>query len=127
MEVGNEMEIFITLMIYNTRQQREEGKPLLVVYYLISILTPPLTTVSNIFIRQGTNPLMFRGTVYNTFLTCLAIFYITIPTSMYIHVCYLYPDIPVQIYPPPHAYRDSYDVTIIIIGNGHGNASSNPG
>ena len=28
------MEIFIKLTKYNTRQQREEGKPLLVVYYL---------------------------------------------------------------------------------------------
>ena len=34
------MEIFITLTKYNTGQQREEGKPLLVVYYLVSILTP---------------------------------------------------------------------------------------
>ena len=30
MEVGNEMGIFITLTKYNTCQQREEGKPLLV-------------------------------------------------------------------------------------------------
>ena len=34
-EVGNEMEIFITLTKYNTLQQHEEGKPLLV-YYLIN-------------------------------------------------------------------------------------------
>ena len=32
------MEIFITLTKYNTHQRFEEGKPLLVVYYLISIL-----------------------------------------------------------------------------------------
>ena len=38
-EVGNEMEIFIALTKYNTHQRRDEGKPLLVVYYLISILT----------------------------------------------------------------------------------------
>ena len=31
MEVGNQMEIFITLTKYNTRQRSEEGKPLLVV------------------------------------------------------------------------------------------------
>ena len=37
MEVRNEMEIFITWTKYNTRQWREEGKPLLEVYYLISI------------------------------------------------------------------------------------------
>ena len=30
-EVGNEMEIFITLTKYNTQQRREKGKPLLVV------------------------------------------------------------------------------------------------
>ena len=40
-EVGNEMEIFIPLTNYNTHQQGEEGKPLLMVYYLISIFTPP--------------------------------------------------------------------------------------
>ena len=40
MVVGNEMEIFITLGKYNSRQRREEGKTLLVVYYLIGILTP---------------------------------------------------------------------------------------
>ena len=34
------MEIFIILTKYNTQQQREEGKLMLVVYYLISILTP---------------------------------------------------------------------------------------
>ena len=41
MEVGNEMEIFIALTKYNTRQQHEEGKPLLVIYYLIGKLHPP--------------------------------------------------------------------------------------
>ena len=44
-KVGNEMEIFITLTKYNTCQQGEEGKPLQMVYYLISIL-PSLTIVS---------------------------------------------------------------------------------
>ena len=34
------MEIFIILTKYNTRQWREEGKPLLVVYYLVNILLP---------------------------------------------------------------------------------------
>ena len=64
-EVGNEIEIFITLKKYNTRQQDEEGKPLLIVYNLISILTP-YTIVSNVFMRNGTYTLMFIGTVYNT-------------------------------------------------------------
>ena len=41
------MEIFITLTKYNTCQWCEEGKPLLVVYYLISMLTS-LTMMSNI-------------------------------------------------------------------------------
>ena len=40
MEVGNKMEIFITLTKYNPCQQYQEGKPLLVVYYLISTLHP---------------------------------------------------------------------------------------
>ena len=62
-EVGNEMEIFITLTKYNNRQWREKGKPLLVAYYLISILTP-LTTVFNVFMRNGTYPLMIIGTIY---------------------------------------------------------------
>ena len=44
MEFGNEIEIFITLIRYYTRQQPEEGKPPLVVYYLISILTSILQT-----------------------------------------------------------------------------------
>ena len=34
MDVGNEMEIFITLTKYYSQQQREEGKPLLGVNYL---------------------------------------------------------------------------------------------
>ena len=70
MEVGNEMEIFITLTKYNTHQQREEVNPLLIVYYLISIFTL-LTIVSNVSMRRnGTYPLMFIGTVYKTF-NCL--------------------------------------------------------
>ena len=64
MEVGNEMKIFITLTKYNTCQQREEGNPLLVVDYLVRIL-PSLTTVSNVFMRIGTYPLMLILTVYN--------------------------------------------------------------
>ena len=71
MKVGNEMEIFIILTKYNTCQRQEEGKQLLVVYYLISISTTSLTTVSNIFMRNGTNPFRIRkqfiGTVYNNF------------------------------------------------------------
>ena len=65
MKVGNEMEIFITLAKYNTCQWCEEGKPLSVVYYLISILIPHLTIVSNVFMRNGTYSLMFIGRVYN--------------------------------------------------------------
>ena len=34
MEVGNEMEIFIILVKYNTYQRHEENNPLLVVNYL---------------------------------------------------------------------------------------------
>ena len=33
--------------------------------YLVSIITPTLTIVSNIFMRNGTYPLMFTGRVYN--------------------------------------------------------------
>ena len=50
MVVGNEMEIFITLTKYNIHQQREEGKPLLAVYYLISN-PPPFTIVTDISIN----------------------------------------------------------------------------
>ena len=39
-EVGNEMEIFITLNKYNTRQQREEGTPW-IGDDLVSKNTPP--------------------------------------------------------------------------------------
>ena len=60
MEVRNEMDTFITLTKYNTCEQHEEGKQLLVVYYLISVLTV-LTIVSNIFMRNGTYPLIFIG------------------------------------------------------------------
>ena len=49
MEAGNEMEIFITLTKYNTCQRCEEGKPLLVVYYLISILTLTYKSVHHIY------------------------------------------------------------------------------
>ena len=62
-KVGNEMEIFITLTKYNTHQHHEEGKPLLVVYNLISILTP-LSIVSNIFMRNGIYSLMLISKVY---------------------------------------------------------------
>ena len=48
-QVGNEIEIFITLTKYNTCQPCEEGKPLLVVYYLISILTAPHNSVQHIY------------------------------------------------------------------------------
>ena len=53
MEVGNKIEIFKTWTKYNTCQQYEEGNPLLVVSFLISILTP-LTIVFNVFMRDGT-------------------------------------------------------------------------
>ena len=49
MEVGNEIEIFITLTKYNTCQQLEEGKPLQVVYYLVSALPPPCNSVQCIY------------------------------------------------------------------------------
>ena len=52
MEVGNEMEIFITLTKYNTQQWRGDGNPLLVVNYVAYYFL--LTTVSNIFMRNGT-------------------------------------------------------------------------
>ena len=67
MEVENEMDIFITLTKYNTRQGREEGKPLLVVYYLISMLNTNLTIESNVYMRFGTYPLLFIGTIYNQY------------------------------------------------------------
>ena len=59
-----EVENLSSINKYNTRQQREEGKPLRVVYYL-TITFIPLTIVSNIFMTNGTYPLMFIGTVYN--------------------------------------------------------------
>ena len=40
MEVENVMRIFITLTKYNSRQQHEEHKPVLVVYYFVSTLPP---------------------------------------------------------------------------------------
>ena len=52
------MEIFLILRKYNTCQRREQGKPLLVVYQHITLLT----VVSNVFM---TYPLMFIGKVYN--------------------------------------------------------------
>ena len=58
------MEIFITLSKYNTRRQREEGNPDLVVNYLVNILPTPIITVSNVFMMIGTYPLIFMGTVY---------------------------------------------------------------
>ena len=63
MEVGNEMEIFITLNKYNTHQQHEEGT-----HRLWSLLSKNilLTIVSNVFMRNGTYPLTFTGRVYNT-------------------------------------------------------------
>ena len=60
------MEIFITLTKYNTRQQREEGQPMLVVNYWSA--PSPLTIVSNVFMRNGTHPLMFPGKVCNTYI-----------------------------------------------------------
>ena len=43
------MEIFIILTKSNTRLRREEGKPLLVVYYVISILIPPHNSAKRIY------------------------------------------------------------------------------
>ena len=51
MGVGNELEIFITLKKYNTRQRREEDKALVVNYH-VSIL-PPFIIVSNVFSGIG--------------------------------------------------------------------------
>ena len=64
MEIGNEMEIFITLTKYNIHQQREEGKPLLAVYNWVSILSP-LSILSNVFMGIETYLLMLISTVYN--------------------------------------------------------------
>ena len=47
----------------------KEGKPWLVMYYLIGILPPPPTIVSNVLKRVGTYPLMFIGMVFNYGLT----------------------------------------------------------
>ena len=49
-------------MKYNTHQRREEGTR-----YLVSIL-PLLIIESNVFMRNGTYPLMFIGRVYNNLL-----------------------------------------------------------
>ena len=49
------MEIFITTMKYYTCGD-----------YLVSEIIP-LTIVSNVFMRNGTYPLMFTGRVYKTF------------------------------------------------------------
>ena len=67
-KVGNKIEIFMNLKKYNNRQRREEIKPQLLMYYLIRRLTPPpaLTIMSNVFMRNGTYPLMFIGSVYNS-------------------------------------------------------------
>ena len=62
--IGNEMEIFITLTKYNTRQRCEEGNHCSW-WRLCTFLPPPLTIVSNLFIRNGTHSLMFIGRVYN--------------------------------------------------------------
>ena len=43
------MEIFITLTKYSTQWRREEGKSLLMVYNLASILTPSYNTVQCIY------------------------------------------------------------------------------
>ena len=67
MEVGNEMETFIKLTKYNTRQWHEEGNPPLVMNYLVSLLLP-LIIVSNIFMRLETYHIMFIGMVYNNLL-----------------------------------------------------------
>ena len=47
MVIGNEMGIFITLSKYNTQRRREEGKPLLVFYYFVSILCYLSRTLPN--------------------------------------------------------------------------------
>ena len=62
MDVGKEMEIFITLTKYNIHQWCEEGKPLLMFSQHIY-----LTIVFNIFMRNGTYPLMFIGRLCNNF------------------------------------------------------------
>ena len=62
--VGNEVAIFLTLTKSNTSRRREEGKPLLMVFDLMSILTL-LIVVTNVFVSNGTYPLIFTSTVYN--------------------------------------------------------------
>ena len=49
MEVENEMQIFLTLTKCNTRQRREKGKQLLVMYYLISYIHPLHNNVQLIY------------------------------------------------------------------------------
>ena len=49
MEFGNEMEIFITLTKYSTRQLYEHGNSLLMVNYLVGILTPSYNSVRRIY------------------------------------------------------------------------------
>ena len=71
MEVGNEMEIFIALTKYYTCLQRKEGNPQLVVPYLITKFHTPLTIVSNVFMRNGTYPLMFLGRVNNNIILAI--------------------------------------------------------
>ena len=66
------MEMFIRLTKYDICQRREEGKPLLVVYYLMTILTP-LTIASNVFMRNGTYSLVYVVTAYNTY-ACMCVY-----------------------------------------------------
>ena len=66
MQAGNEMEIFITLTKYNTCPQCEEDTHCL--WWLLSehiYLPPSFTIVSNLFMRNGTYPLMFIDKAYN--------------------------------------------------------------
>ena len=66
MEVGNEIEIFITWTKYNTCQWSEEGETTAggddLVYF------HPFTIVSNVFMRSGTYSLMFIVRVYNIYI-----------------------------------------------------------
>ena len=78
------MEIFISLTKYNTRQRSEEGKQLQVVYYLISILTH-LIIVSNVFMKNGSYPLLFIGRVYNSNVAFSDLFLISIMNTFHIH------------------------------------------
>ena len=64
MKVVNEMEIFITLTICNTCPHRKEDNRSL--WWLCNIFRP-FKIMSDVFMRNGTYPLMVIGKIYNNF------------------------------------------------------------